>query len=213
MDNKLDVFFNEETKQRDKLQELFDISFQENDKLKMREYYKSLRRLELDSDTRGLKKLVDISSLVENITIACDVLTSDVGVNFLFCGNKTSCIMANEKSVTKAVLNLLSNAYLYGKESLVIVKVIEKDSFIRVEVQSGGGFAFKNGKGLQYVRKVCRENNGRLFIESDLLYSRVIMIFESAETVCEQGEGVSFYDLIRDRLSPVYIELFGMEYN
>lgn len=213
MDNNFDMFFNEQTKQRDKLQELFDISFQENDKIKMREYYKRLRRLELESDTAGTKKLVDVSSLVENITIACDVLTSDVGVNFLFCGNKTSCITANEKSLTKAVLNLLSNAYLYGKESLVTVKVIEKDGFIRIEVQSGGTFVFRNGRGLEYVRKVCREHNGRLFIESDLLYSKVMMIFERSETVCDRCECVSFYDLIKDRLSPVYIELFGMEYN
>ncbi len=213
MDNDFDMFFNEQTKQRDKLQELFDISFRENDKAKMREYYKRLRRLELESDTTGVKKLVDISSLVENITVACDVLTSDAGVDFLFCGNRTSCILANEKSVTKAVLNLFSNAYLYGKERLVTVKVIEKDRFIRVEVQSGGSFVFKNGKGLQYVRKVCSEHNGRLFIESDLLCSRVIMIFESAEMICEQSESVGFYDLIKDRLSPVYVELFGMEYN
>lgn len=197
--------------QREKLQVIFDRCFQDGNKSALREQYRKLRQLELESTIDFNNEIVEISSLAESVTMACDILVSQTGVSFIFCGNETSPALCNQRFATKALLNLLSNAYLYGCESLVTVKTIEMSDFIRLEVQSGGAFLSNTyGKGLNFVQKVCHKAKGKFYIEQSFAETRAIMIFEKMRNY-KNLNTPDFYSLINDRLSPVYIELFGME--
>ena len=200
---------------RENLQDLFDRSFTSGDREKMREQYKALRALELSGKTYFINKAVDISALTENATTACDILASDTGTSFVFCGNDTFPAAGNARLIMKAVLNLLSNAYLYGSERLVTTKTIETASHIKIEVHSGGGAGgvLEYGRGLSFVRNVCLCHGGNFFVEQSVFSVRTVMLLPKAEHCKEHSDVPDLYSLISDRLSPVYIELFGMEYH
>lgn len=199
---------------RENLQDLFDCCFKSGDREKMREQYRTLRSLELSGKTDFINKAVDISALTENTTAACDVLVSDTGTDFVFCGNDTSPVAGNAKLIMKAVLNLLSNAYLYGTERLVTAKTIETVSHIKIEVQNGGiNSRLEYGRGLRFVRDVCLCHGGNFFVEQNGFSVRAVMLLPKAESLKEYSDIPDLYSLISDRLSPVYIELFGMEYH
>lgn len=200
---------------RENLQDLFDCSFKIGDREKIREQYKTLRSLELSGQTDFINKAVDISALTENATAACDILVSDTGTDFVFCGNDTSPVTGNAKLIMKALLNLLSNAYLYGAERLVTTKTIETVSHIKIEVQSGGGAygGIQYGRGLRFVRDVCLCHGGNFFVEQSGFSIRAVMLLPKADCYKEYSQIPDLYSLISDRLSPVYIELFGMEYH
>ena len=199
--------------QREQLQVLFDQCFLNGDKRGLREQYKILRQIELNHNIDYDNEIIDISSLTQNISVACDVLIAETGVSVIYCGNKTSPAFCNQRYFTKALLNLISNAYLYGCEKLITIKTIEMADFIRVDVQNGGAFINSNeGKGLSFVRNVCKNANGKFLIEQAPTSTRAIMIFEKARSY-KYLDSIDFYSLINDRLSPVYVELFGMEYH
>lgn len=199
--------------QRERLQSLFDKAFQCCDEALLRQQYKILRELEMGKSFTCNKDTTHISAVAEAVTIACDILTGETEVSFVFCGNTTGYAYCNQTHLIKALLNLLSNAYLYGDNGLVTVKAIEKADVIQLEVQSGGAFwGNAYGKGLKLVDKICKTSNGRFFIEQSLTHTRAVMLFnKSKEAVTTQP--MDFYDLINDRLSPVYVEIFGMNYH
>ncbi len=199
--------------QREQLQVLFDQCFLNGDKSGLREQYKILRQIELNHNVNYDNEIIDISSLAQSISVACDVLIYETGVSVIYCGNKTSPAFCNQRYFTKALLNLISNAYLYGCENLITVKTIEMTDFIRVEVQSSGAFINSSmGKGLSFVRNICKNANGRFFIKQSPTNTRAVMIFEKSRNY-KEFNNIDFYSLINDRLSPVYIEMFGMEYH
>lgn len=199
--------------QREQLQLLFDQCFLNGDKSGLREQYRMLRQIELNHNLDYDNEIIDISSLVESVSVACDILLAEAGVSIVYCGNKTSPAFCNQRYFTKALLNLISNAYLYGCENLITIKAIETSDFIRVEVQNGGAFINSNeGKGLSFVRNVCKNANGRFFIEQSPNSICAVMIFEKVQNYKDLNN-VDFYSLINDRLSPVYVEMFGMEYH
>lgn len=199
--------------QREQLQLKFDQCFLNGDKNDLREQYKTLRQIELNHNIDYDNEFIDISSLTQSISVACDILLSETDISIIYCGNKTSPAFCNQRYFTKALLNLISNAYLYGCEKLVTIKTIEMSHFIQIEVQSGGAFIYSNtGKGLDFVRNICKNANGRFFIEQSPTHTRAVMIFEKARNYKDLNN-VDFYSLINDRLSPVYVELFGMEYH
>lgn len=198
---------------REELQLLFDQCFINGNNTELREQYKVLRQLELNFNTDYDNEVIDISSLAESISVACDILVAETGVSVIFCGNKTSPVICNQRLFTKALLNLISNAYLYGCDNLIIVKAVEVNDFICVEVQNSGAFINnKAGKGLCLVRSICKNANGKFFIEQTLTHTRAIMTFEKSKSYKELNP-FDFYSLINDRLSPVYVEMFGMEYH
>ncbi len=199
--------------ERERLQLLFDRSFYDGNKSGLREQYKKLRQLELHSETDFDNEIVNISALAESITVACDIIVAETGISFIYCGNDTSPVLCNQRFATKALLNLLSNAYLYGCEKLVTVKTIEMSNFVRLEVHSGGAFINNyNGLGLNFVRSVCQKSKGRFFIEQSPTETRAVMIFHKVHNY-KNSNDIDFYSLINDRLSPVYVEFFGMEYH
>ena len=104
--------------QREQLQVQFDQCFLNGDKSGLREQYKILRQIELNHNIDYDNEIIDISSLTQNISVACDVLIAETGVSVIYCGNKTSPAFCNQRHFTKALLNLISNAYLYGCEKL-----------------------------------------------------------------------------------------------
>ena len=199
--------------QREQLQLLFDNCFSTGNKENLRKQYKTLRQLELSNSFDYANEIIDISSLTQSISMACDILIAETGTSIIYCGNKTSHALCNQRFFTKALLNLISNAYLYGYDKLITIKTVEISDFIQVEVQSSGIFINNNtGKGLNFVHNVCKNANGRFFIEQSHTQTRAIMIFEKAQCHKELVTH-DFYALINDRLSPVYVELFGMEYH
>lgn len=201
---------------REKLQFFFDKAFLETDENSLRNQYKALRDLEFSSPTDYIPETVEISSLCENLTSAFDVFASTSGINFIYCGNKTSAVQGSYRLIAKAFLNLLSNAYLYGNTNLVTVKTLETQNYIRVEVQSGGVFSFNTffDKGLSFVQQTCSCMDGQFLIESEKDSSKAIMCFKkSIYPRTSLDTRYEFFNLLSDRLSPVYIEIFGMSYH
>lgn len=201
---------------REKLQFFFDKAFLNTEESNLHSHYRALRNLEFDTTFDFIPETVNLSSLCENLTTAFDVLSANSGVSFIYCGNDTASVHGNYRLITKAFLNLLSNAYLYGTASLVTVKTVESADHIKVEVNSGGCFrkSTHQSKGLLFVRKVCKSMNGHFFIETNSDSSKSIMIFNKQNiSVKHDDKDFSFTNLLTDRLSPVYVEIFGMEYH
>ncbi len=202
-----------ENNERERLQSLFDQCFLNGDKENLREQYKKLRQIELNADINFNHEAVNISNLAESISLACDIIIAETGTSIIYCGNDTCPALCNQRFLTKALLNLISNAYLYGCENLITIKTIETKNHIRLEVQNGGSFINNNnGQGLQFVREFCKKSNGKFFIEQSPTHTCAIMIFEKLQNYNKLQE-FDFYSLLNDRLSPLYVELFGMDYH
>lgn len=198
---------------RENLQNLFDRAFLSGDSSDLRENYRALRELELNKFTETAYECVNISALAESLTIACDILTADTGVNFIFCGNNTSPVYGNGRLITKAILNLLSNAYLHGKGRLITVKAVEKSNIVEIHIKNEGRFHCKKyGKGLNFVHKTCTLY-GNFFIETDFYSTNAVVLIKKVSAKnCKDFYVPDFCEYLSDRLSPVYVEMFGMEY-
>ncbi len=205
----------EKSNERENLQELFDASFVKNDLKTLRTNYQTLRKLELNVPLDFSLENLDISFLVENLTIACDIICAENGTSFIYCGDSTSPARANQKLITKAILNLLSNAFLYGHGNLITVKTIEKLDFVQIEIQNSGCLKnnFNFSDGLKYVQKICNSLNGHFFMCTDLLSVKSIMIIPKSNNFKDIATTPDFCEILSDRLSPVYVEFFGTEYH
>ncbi len=199
---------------RENLQNLFDRAFLLGDKVNLREHYRALRNIELSRHIEKTNECINISALAENLTTACDILVSETGISFVFCGNDVSLAYGNGEAFTKAILNLLSNAYLHGKGNLITVKAIENDEYIKIEVKNEGTYKAKNfTDGLMLVHRICTEFGGAFFIETDLFTTTAVMhIRKAPANNCKDFYVPDFCEYLNDRLSPVYVEMFGMEY-
>lgn len=202
---------------REKMQYLFDKSFENKDETLLRTLYISLRQLQFDEDFSFNTESVELTSLAESLTVACDILASPSGISFIFCGDEPCYIDGNQKLISKALLNLLSNAYLYGKGNLVTVKTVSTSDFSRLEVLSGGNFTNinQNGKGLTFVRQVCEKMQGKFLIEQSLSQTKAIMLFKNTlqNITSKSIQQNDILSLVSDRLSPACVEMFGMEYH
>ncbi|MBR2952897.1 MAG: HAMP domain-containing histidine kinase [Clostridia bacterium] len=211
-----DIYTGEREFQREKMQFFFDKSFRDKDENLLRNQYVSLRQLEFLDDLTFEPECVDLSSLTESITVACDILSSESGVSFIYIGDSPCYVIGNSRLITKALLNLLSNAYLYGRENLVTVKTVEQGNCCGIEVLSGGSFSenHKAGNGLSFVRNICNKMHGNFFIEQTLSHTKAIMLFPKSD-IKENStkENADILSLVYNRLSPVCVEMFGMEYH
>ena len=211
-----DIYTNEKEFQREKLQFLFDKSFRDKDETLLRNQYITLRQLEFLDDLTFEPECVELSSLAESVTVACDILSCESGVNFIYFDDSPCFVNGDSRLITKALLNLLSNAYLYGKENLITVKTITSGNCCGIEVVSGGTFSenHKTGNGLSFVRKICNKMNGNFFIEQTISHTKSIMLFPKDDSYkCKFQENDDILSLVYNRLSPVCIEMFGMEYH
>lgn len=202
---------------REKMQYLFDKSFREKDEAVLRNLYVALRQLQFSEDVYYKAQPIELTSLAESITVACDILASASGISFIFCGNEPCYIDGNEKLISKALLNLLSNAYLHGKGNLITVKTIGNSDYSRIEVLNGGSFVNTNGngRGLTFVRNICEKMQGNFLIEQSISNTKAIMTFKSTKrdfNFCDADQ-IDILSLVSDRLSPAYVEMFGMEYH
>lgn len=198
-----------EQRRRDALQNLFDKSFLSGGGEELRESYKKLRNLELKITKTEAKGITDISFLAQNISAAADILVSGTGKCFIYCGNEVSPAAVPPKHAAKALLCLMSNAYLYGEENLVTVKTLERKSFVTAEVVSGGRFRFGKTGSLAFVRNICALSGGSFLIKSEDRSSCAVMSFPKAEAYGGVCPSPDFLDLLSDRLSPLYTEFFG----
>ena len=201
---------------REKMQYFFDKSFRENDESLLRNLYISLRQLEFCENSYYTMEEIELTSLAESVTVACDVLASASEISFIFCGDESCFVKGNRRLISKSLLNLLSNAYLYGKENLITVKTVYGYENSRLEVLSGGSFEKlnPNGKGLSFVRKASKKMNGKFLIEQGHSHTKAIMIFETVRKFSPTPkQNIDILDLVNDRLSPACIEMFGMEYH
>lgn len=202
---------------REKMQYLFDKAIRERDENLLRKLYVSLRRLQFEEIFSNIVEQIELTSLSESVTIACDILASPSGINFIFCGDEPCYIDGNKHLISKALLNLLSNAYLYGKENLVTVKTVNTSTHSRLEVLSGGNFTNINeaGKGLSFIRQVCKNMQGNFLIEQTPDHTKAIMIFKNSQHhfTTNSLQQTDIFSLLNDRLSPACVEMFGMEYH
>ncbi len=207
-----DFYTSENEFQRDKMQFFFDKSFREKDELLLRNQYKALRLFQFDTGFDFTPETIHISSLAESLTTACDVLATGTGMNFIYCGESDCHCIGDEGLITKCLLNLLSNAYLYGRENLITAKCVRMKDFIKIEILNGGAFSedTADGKGLSYVRKATSKMNGRFLIEQSLSHTKAVILLRSS--IKPTHKNYDFLDFVNDRLSPVCVELFGMEY-
>ena len=83
-----DIYTGEREFQREKMQFLFDKSFRDKDEALLRNQYIALRRLQFMNDMTFEPECVDLSVLTESITVACDILSTESGVSFIYCGEK-----------------------------------------------------------------------------------------------------------------------------
>lgn len=203
---------------REKMQFLFDKSFREKDEQLLRSQYVALRQLQFNDNLKFSPECIELSALAESVTVACDILATESDVSFIYCGDGPCYIQGSYKLIAKALLNLLSNGYLHGKEKLITVKTVDADNFSRLEVLSGGMFTENNhkGKGLLFVRDVCKKMNGKFFIEQSISHTKAVMVFEKATHLSDSTAHSDYSDilsLVNDRLSPACVEMFGMEYH
>ncbi len=211
-----DIYTGEQEFEREKMQFLFDKSFREKNENLLRNQYIRLRRFQFNENLTFHNECVELSSLAENVTIACDILATDSGVGFIYCGDGPCHIKGNSHLIIKALLNLLSNAYLYGKGHLVTVKTLELENYCGIQVINCGRFDenYHAGKGIPYIYNVCSGLKGNFFIEQTLSQTKAIMLFEKATDktdICTNENDI--VSLVSDRLSPACIEMFGMEYH
>ena len=200
-------------KKREILQSLFDSSFTKAEKNSLRMHYQALRNLELEGDFSFEPDTFSVSLLVESITNACDIFCIDYNKNFIFCGDDTCTIKGNQRLITKAILCLLSNGFIYGRGSLITTNAFSKNGFIHIEIQSAGtlspDFSFKDG--LTFVKRVCKAHHGHFFIKTTNVCTSAIMLIPEATSFKEGAPTPDIFDLLSDRLSPVYVEFFGQK--
>ncbi len=195
-------------KLREELHENFSSALLEDDISFLHTLYSKLKKLNrsiLDAET----ECVDLSDLSENICIASDILLRDSGKTVVFCGNDTSPVFGNRQILTKAVLEAVSGACVLGKGSLITVKTCEHSDFVTVEIQGGGRFLFNGGEGADFIRNAVKRFGGETVTVSGREYSSVVMAFKKSANL-RPLENRSFIDLVTDRLSPVFIELYGL---
>lgn len=201
------------TKKREVLQTLFDDSFNKAESNALRMHYQVLRNLELESDFSFEPEIFSASLLVESITNACDIFCSDYNKAFIFCGDDTIVAKGNQRLIIKALLCLLSNAFIYGRGSLITTKVVSKNKFVHIEIQSAGSLppAFSFEKGLSFVKRVCKAHQGLFFIKATSFCTSAIMLIPEAIAFKECAPVPDIFDFLNDRLSPVYVEFFGQK--
>lgn len=210
-----DIYIDENQFNREKMQYFFDRYTDSGDHIHLRNLYVQLRNLQFEADFIFMQEIIDLTAISNQLTIACDILTSPVGKSFIFCGDEPCYAYGNEKLISQALLNLLSNAYLYGKENLIIINTVNSGDFSRIEVLNGGTLPdkFQENNGLRFVRKICSKLNGSFLIEQTLTHTKAVMSFKATKKPPEEGFSIDFLSLINDRLSPVCVEFFGMSYH
>lgn len=195
---------------REELQENFSSALLDDDILFLHTLYSKLRKLNrnaLNAET----ECVDLSDLSENICIAADILLRESGKTVVFCGNETSPVFGNRQILTKAILEAIGNACIFGKGSLITLKTREHKNFVSAEIQNMGNFSFGNeGEGLGFIRRAVKRFDGEMFTVSANGYSSVVLTFKKSNSI-RPLENRSFIDLVSDRLSPVFIELYGVQ--
>lgn len=196
------------------LQNGFDRAFSLDDAEELRREYRRARAFHREI-SEGESQVIDICSLVESVTVGCDILASPMGVSYLYCGNQVPFVRGREDLLTRALLNLLSNAYLYGTAGLVTVKTFVKGESAVISVLSGGEYDFirLEREGIDYVKRVCKAHNGGFFVKSEISCSSANIILPLYYGTEKPKQKYNVEMMINDRLSPLYVELFGMEYH
>ena len=193
---------------RDELQDEFTVAFKNEDMSFIQSLYGKLRILNRQAEYFETES-VDITDLAENICLASDILLNNSGKSVIFCGNDVSAVLGNRQILTKAILEAISNACIFGKGGLITVKTQEHKKFVTLEVQSMGAFKFRGGDGLSFMRKAVRKSGGEMLIVSHKEYSATVFKFKKSGNI-RPSRNRSFIDLVSDRLSPVFIELYGV---
>lgn len=193
---------------REELNENFSSALLDGDIYFLHTLYSKLRKLNRNT-IFAETECVDLSDLAENICIASDIILRESGKTVVFCGNETSPVFSNRQILTKAVLEAVGNACVFGEGSLITVKTREHKNFVSSEIQSAGRFSFCDGEGLRFIRNAVRQFGGEMFTVCGKEFSSVVMTFEKADKI-NPLPNKSFIDLVSDRLSPVFVELYGM---
>ncbi len=194
---------------REDLQEKFFTAFQNDDISFLQTLYKKLKILNRQLEYFETES-VDIADLAENICLASDILLRESGKSVIFCGNDVSPVFGNRQILTKAILEVISFAVLKGDSSLITVKTREFERFVTVEIQSLGEFNFEaQNDGIDFIRNALKKLGAKMFVISQKEYSTTLFSLKKSGNI-SPFQNKSFIDLVCDRLSPIYIELYGV---
>lgn len=195
-------------KLREELNENFSSAIIDGDISSLQTLYSKLKKL-----NRNIKasetECVDLSDLAENICIAADIILRDSGKTVVFCGNDVSPVFSNRQILTKAVLEAVGNACIHGESPLVTVKTQERKRFVTAEIQCMGNFLPQNSESLEFIKNAVKKFDGEALTVYGKEFSSVVMTFKKANKI-NPMPNKNFIELVSDRLSPVFVELYGM---
>lgn len=193
---------------REELNENFSSAIIKGDIYSLQTLYSRLKRLNRNI-TNFETECVDLSDLAENVCIASDIILRDSGKTVVFCGNDVSPVFSNRQILTKAVLEAVGCACIYGKSSLITIKTQEHRLFVSAEIQCGGKFLQSDSKNLKFIKNAMEKFDGKAVNVYSRDFSSLVLTFKKSNDL-RPMPNKSFIDLVTDRLSPVFVELYGM---
>lgn len=193
---------------REELNENFSSAIIKGDIYSLQTLYSRLKRLNRNI-TNFETECVDLSDLAENVCIASDIILRDSGKTVVFCGNETSPVFSNRQILTKTILEAIGSACIFGKCSLITVKTREHKHFVSAEIQCAGKFLPQNSKSLEFIKKAVNKFDGEALTVYGKEYSSVSLTFKKTNKL-NPTPNANFIDLVSDRLSPVFVELYGL---
>lgn len=156
---------------------------------------------------------LDIAELCENLSFCCDLLCGPREKR-IFCSSDSPLMaVCSPRTLSWALLNLLSNAVLYSAGKYIFLFVQETEKNIVLRVSNEGQFpraqfeaaVRKPGSGLHFAEAAARAHGGKLLCILEPHYTTLALTVPKkcpdAYPLCPPE---SFVDLLSDRLSSVY---------
>jgi len=131
----------------------------------------TLRNLENNKCLAAKKceySLLDVSRLLENVSLCCDILLADVGINLKF-ESESAEFSCCPQLIIDAFLNLISNSAKFGSGNEIDVCVSPCKNGFTVVVSNEGTLNFfdaMSGHGIKTAANAVKLHRGRLFYSS-----------------------------------------------
>lgn len=141
-----DITYNNEEKRNNNL----DVIIKETDRLNMLvEDILDLSKAQSKTMKLELKR-INLNEVIESILTRYDVLCERDSYTIKFNSDKEYIVKADKKRLEQVIYNLINNAINYtGKDKLVTINLLDKGSFVRLEViDTGKGIKDEN---LNYI--------------------------------------------------------------
>lgn len=154
-------------------------------------------------------KELDLSKLIENLSLCSDIILSDYGKK-ISCETEKCLVSCNPQVIINAFMNLISNCAKFGKDGFIGVSVKNANDCIVITVRNSGTIDFskiKNG-GIAAAANTAKLHSGRLFYASKGNLVRAVFSIPQTAKKAEQKYCVpDCTAFLTDEFSPVHIGL------